>query len=154
ITMLFLVIALAPVAAWGGEADAAKPADSITVLKDIQYFAIGGVGYGGRTSGGEAALRKLLNAPDAREVFENLLKDATWEGQCYALLGLSRVAPERFRVLWKEGKRGGFKDQKIQRRSGCLGYQQAKSEVAAEIAAGKFDSYFDHPEKEPKRPAA
>ena len=65
------------------------------VVKSARIFAIGGIGYAGVITDEETAFDALCKAPDAAEQFRRLLREATIEGQMYALLGLRQLhAPD------------------------------------------------------------
>ena len=60
-------------------------------LLKVKLFAIGGIGYGGRTSDGEEAFDVLLAEKYASSAFKSLLDEATIEGGMYGLLGLKII---------------------------------------------------------------
>ena len=65
------------------------------VVKSARIFAIGGIGYAGVITDEETAFDALCKAPGAAEQFRRLLREATIEGQMYALLGLRQLhAPD------------------------------------------------------------
>ena len=74
---------------------AAQSGKNYQVVKSARIFAIGGIGYAGVITDEETAFNALCKAPDAAEQFRRLLREATIEGQMYALLGLRQVgAPD------------------------------------------------------------
>ena len=68
------------------------------VVKSARIFAIGGIGYAGVITDEETAFNALCKAPDAAEQFRRLLREATIEGQMYALLGLRQVGAPDYKV--------------------------------------------------------
>jgi hypothetical protein len=59
-------------------------------LLKVEFFAMDGIGYGGKASEGKIALYKLLEEGKTKSVlaFKSLVKDANIEGGIYGLIGL------------------------------------------------------------------
>lgn len=109
---------------------------AIRELQNPQYFAIGGVGYAGRMSQGEAALRVLPQEKNAVVYFRNLLKTAPSAGQLYALMGLRQTAGNaEFAAA-----AAGFHARKdmVKTFSGCMGMSEPVGTVAARIEKGNY----------------
>jgi hypothetical protein len=86
VVSLLLVLALAASAA---------VSKNYSVLKSARIFAIGGIGREGAITPEETAFDALCKEPNAAEQFRRLLREATIEGQMYALLGLRQLhAPD------------------------------------------------------------
>jgi hypothetical protein len=65
------------------------------VLRSAQIFAIGGIRREGTITAEETAFNALCKEPDASQQFRRLLREASIEGQMYALLGLRQLhAPD------------------------------------------------------------
>jgi hypothetical protein len=113
-----------------------KSQKAYTKLKTIPLFAMGGVGFAGTTSEGETALRVLLENKQANVVFQTLLKEATREGQLYALLGLRFTNPSSF-----TRQVGPFLSMKakVGTMSGCILSEQPVSTIATAIKKGSYD---------------
>jgi len=77
---------------------AAQSGKNYQVVKSARIFAIGGIGYAGVITDEETAFDALCKAPDAAEQFRRLLREATIEGQMYALLGLRQVGAPDYKV--------------------------------------------------------
>ena len=77
---------------------AAQSGKNYQVVKSARIFAIGGIGYAGVITDEETAFNALCKAPDAAEQFRRLLREATIEGQMYALLGLRQVGAPDYKV--------------------------------------------------------
>ncbi|HYP52213.1 MAG TPA: hypothetical protein VEQ42_01665 [Pyrinomonadaceae bacterium] len=65
---------------------------AFALLLKAEFFSVGGVGYAGRPSEAEEALRVLLAEREALEALRSLAARANPEGKLYALLGLRSVA--------------------------------------------------------------
>jgi hypothetical protein len=86
-------------------------------MKSARIFAMGGIGYAGVITNEETAFNALCKAPDAAEQFRRLLREATIEGQMYALLGLRQLgAPDYKAQLDRYRKSTG----KVNTGSGCV----------------------------------
>ena len=77
---------------------AAQSGKNYQVVKSARIFAIGGIWYAGVITDEETAFNALCKAPDAAEQFRRLLREATIEGQMYALLGLRQVGAPDYKV--------------------------------------------------------
>jgi hypothetical protein len=71
----------------------ASAADSknYRILKSARIFAIGGIRREGAITQEETAFDALCKEPGAAQQFRRLLREATIEGQMYALLGLRQL---------------------------------------------------------------
>src|SRR4029078_4342051 len=86
------------------------------VVKSARIFAIGGIGYAGVITDEETAFNALCKAPDAAEQFRRLLREATIEGQIYALLGLRQVGAPDYKTQDDRYRRS---TRKVNTGSGC-----------------------------------
>jgi len=86
------------------------------VVKSARIFAIGGIGYAGRITDEETAFDGLCKAPDVAEQFRRLLREATIEGQMYALLGLRQVGAPDYKT---QADRYRKSTRKVKTGSGC-----------------------------------
>jgi hypothetical protein len=117
-------------------------ADATSRLERVQMFAVGGIGYAGQMSEGEAALREVLAASDAVTRLEALLPRASPAGQLYILLGLhirDRAAYARAVGLCRQ--RGG----RVHTMRGCIGDRESFSDLVREIDSGKLDAFVTRP---------
>jgi hypothetical protein len=105
-------------------------------LARIQLFAMGGVGFAGQTSDGEKDFRLILqNHPQAAAVFNDLYVHGNNEAKAYALLGLYRLNPARFREIYATLPKS--KDE-LQMMQGCILFKQKLVVVAKQINEGGF----------------
>jgi hypothetical protein len=73
----------------------AEDSKNYRVLKSARIFAIGGIRHEGAITAEETAFDVVCKEPDALQQFRRLLREATIEGQMYALLGLRQLhAPD------------------------------------------------------------
>ena len=109
-------------------------------LESAGSFAMGGVGVAGTMSGGERALREILNKPDAVEQLEALASAASPAGKLYALLGLRlRDGAAYQRALAK----CRTIDAKVETARGCLLTQESFRDLLKEIERGQYDTFLD-----------
>jgi hypothetical protein len=90
-SLIFLLVLALTVSA----ADSNK---NYEIVKSAKIFAIGGIGYAGIITKEETAFNALCKAPDAANQFCRLLREATIEGQIYALLGLRQLGAPDYKV--------------------------------------------------------
>ena len=95
---------------------AAQSGKNYQVVKSARIFAIGGIGYAGVITDEETAFDALCKAPDAAEQFRRLLREATIEGQMYALLGLRQVGAPDYKT---QADRYRKSTRKVNTGSGC-----------------------------------
>ena len=77
-----------------------QPVDTVLErLAKVQLFAFGGVGYAGVMSSGEKDYRILLSRTSAMADFEKLYSQGNVQAKCYALVGIEKLNPARFREL-------------------------------------------------------
>ena len=111
----------------------------VTRLSAVERFAFGGVGFAGMTSKGETDFKFILAQPRpiALNAFEKLYGVGNPQGKSYALAGLKKLAPQRFTELVTTL---GKSTQEVEVMRGCIVSHELLSEVAKQIAQGKFDS--------------
>jgi hypothetical protein len=117
-------------------------ADTTSRLAHVDMFAVGGVGYAGQMSEGEAALREALAASDAVTRLEALLPRASRAGQLYILLGLhirDRAAYARALPRCRHG--AGL----VHTMRGCIGLRESFADVIREIDSGTLDAFVTRP---------
>ena len=117
-------------------------------------FSVGGVGYGGTTSEGELALHDLLEEKDSVESLKSLVRDASFEGGLYGLLGLSITNVAEFNravEVYKSRKdppprtsKEPFSGIKVSANEvvtqfGCIISTEDRAKLVASIQAGRFD---------------
>lgn len=120
--------------------------EAYRTLVAVDTFAIGGVGFAGTTSKGEAALRQLLKESNAETALVQLIDDAGLAGGLYALVGLRSVKSEKYDTAAESlpDKPDNSDDDDIPAGSvmifsGCIGFVQEKTDVVKDISSGKYD---------------
>ena len=121
---------------------------AFVTLQHTDYFAVGGVGAAGTTSGSEAALRVLLTHPHCGLVLQDLLKTARVEGQLYALVGLKMKAPALYR---QNIPTYAARRESVSVVEGCIPMTEAASVVAAKIQHGDYDQRLRRPQNPPRK---
>jgi hypothetical protein len=114
----------------------AHPSDAVVErLAKTGVFAIGLVGYAAITSPGEKDYRTLFNRSSALEEFEKLYSAGNLQAKCYALAGIHRLDPTRFKELVRP-----LRDSKetVTTMSGCIMSREAFGNVIKQIESGRF----------------
>ena len=105
-------------------------------VQDADQFAMGGVGAAGIISKNEAALRTILEQPDAVTQLEKMLPHATDAGRLYILVGLRM----RDRSAYKRAFESYAKhDSTVETVRGCMISRESFQTLMREIARGNFD---------------
>jgi hypothetical protein len=106
-------------------------------LSAVGTFAFGGVGYAGATSKGEIDFKLVLSQrePAALAAFEKIYATGNPQGKSYALSGIRKLKPLRFRELLASG--AGSRDE-VNVMRGCIVSHELLPEVAQQIDHGKF----------------
>src|SRR5580698_2550885 len=110
---------------------------AVNRLTSVEWFAFGGVGYAGVTSEGEADFKVVLAQPTqtALKAFEKLFAIGNPQAKSYALSGLKKLAPQRFRELLATTT-NSTKTVEVMR--GCILSHEPLREVAKQIDQGQF----------------
>lgn len=124
-------------------------------LLSASIFRVGGVGWAGVTSQEELALYDLLREEKAVEALNSLVRDATYEGALYGLLGLSLTSVADFNravevYKARDNPRGrnatevfkGVKRPKdaVVTQFGCIISSEDRMKLVESIEAGRFDN--------------
>jgi hypothetical protein len=105
-------------------------------VQDATQFALGGIGVAGTISQGEAALRTILDEPDAVARMEKILPSATDAGRLYIFVGLRM----RDRSAYKRAFDSYSKhDSTVETVRGCTISKESFQAVMHEIDRGNFD---------------
>lgn len=106
-------------------------------LATVQWFAFGGVGFGGRRSRGEFDFKFVLSqAPAvALSAFEKLYATGGPEGRAYALCGFKKLDPARFEELLPSVAKS---TDQVQVMRGCLISHQHLADLARQIDQGRL----------------
>jgi hypothetical protein len=111
-------------------------------VQNADKFALGGIGVAGTISQGEAALRTILDKPDAATELEKMLPHATDAGRLYILVGL-RI---RDRSAYKRAFDSYSKhDSTVETVRGCMISKESFQAVMREIDSGNFDVLLKRP---------
>ena len=112
------------------------PSDAVVErLAKVGVFALGPVGFAAITSPGETDYRTVLNRTSALEDFEKLYSTGNLQAKCYALVGIHRLNPTRFRELIRP-----LLDSKetVNTMTGCILSREALGNVIKQIESGRF----------------
>lgn len=107
-------------------------------LTTIELFAFGGVGFAGKTSEGEKAFRTVMEKPleVALPAMEAIFANGSVEAKSYALVGIRKLAPNRFETLYQSV---AHSQEKVHTMSGCIARTKPLQELAKEIRSGAYD---------------
>ena len=112
------------------------PPDAVVErLAKVGVFALGPVGFARITSPGETDYRTALKRSSALEDFEKLYSTGNLQAKCYALVGIRRLDPTRFKELVRP-----VRDSKetVIAMSGCIMSHETLGDVIKQIESGKF----------------
>jgi hypothetical protein len=115
-------------------------------LLSIELFAIGGIGYDGKTSEGEKVFDILLDEKEAISAFKSLVKNATIEGGMYGLFGLKITGCNCFReefINFKNLKAAKENEEAITIQSGCTRIEAQTSSEKVFILENVVGKSFD-----------
>jgi hypothetical protein len=106
-------------------------------LASVGIFAFGGVGYAGGTSKGEIVFKLVFSQPPpvALAAFEKLYANGNPQGKSYALSGIKKLNPNRFKELLATAVAS---TDEVEVMRGCIISHESLREVAKQIASGKF----------------
>jgi hypothetical protein len=112
-------------------------ASAIKRLSTVERFAFGGVGYAGVTSKGEIDFKMILSQPQATALsaFEELYATGNPQGKSYALSGMKKLNPQRFKELLAAL---GTSTDEVEVMRGCIVSHEPLLDIAKQIERGKF----------------
>jgi hypothetical protein len=110
-------------------------------LATSRVFAASNLGLGGSPAPQGAAFRTLLQAPNAAEVFFDLVKSGQPYSQLYGLAGLFALDQERFR---KVSRRFRFSRAKVWTWTGCVISEKKVPIVISEFSDGIWVEALSH----------
>jgi hypothetical protein len=117
-------------------AQAGEPADAVLErLAKVEQFAFGPTGYAGVISRGEKDYRLILSRPSALADLERLYSVGNMQAKSYALLGIRRLNPRRFKELSSAIR--DSKDEVITQ-SGCIVSHESFGVIVGRIEGGKY----------------
>lgn len=100
-------------------------------LSHVGLYALGGVGFAGTMTQGTLDFRLIMDQPEpvAEAAFAKLYESSNPQAKAYALTGMKRMNPERFKELLADAKNSTLK---VQTGRGCI----LSTELLREIAEG------------------
>jgi len=106
-------------------------------LSTVGQFAFGGVGYVGVTSKGEIDFKVVLSQPQsaALTAFEKLYATGDPQGKSYALSGIKKLNPSRFKELLASAQAS---TDEVEVMRACVISHELLRDVAKQIDLGKF----------------
>jgi len=104
-------------------------------LSKIVVFAFGGVGFSGATSPGEKDYKVILSRPSAMAEFERLYSSGNIMAKCYALVGIHRLSPQRFRELARPLHNS---KEQVVTMHGCLMSYEPLGVIINQIESGRY----------------
>jgi hypothetical protein len=107
-------------------------------LAKVELFAFGGVGFVGVTSPGEKDYRLLLSSPSAEADFEKVFASGNLQAKCYALVGIRRLNPERFKTLSASLRSS---QAKVSTMHGCTMFRRTAADLVELIETGYYSKY-------------
>jgi hypothetical protein len=106
-------------------------------LSAVEKFAFGGVGFAGVASKGEIDFKFVLSQPEpvALTAFEKLYGTGNPQGKSYALAGIKKLNPRRFRDLLTTA---GGSTEEVEVMRGCIVSHESLGDTAKQIDHRKF----------------
>jgi hypothetical protein len=114
-------------------------------LLQVNLFAFGGIGVGGRTSEGEDAFGAIVRKKEAIRFILAVFEYGGDHAKCYALVALRESSPQLFRESIARLRKNPPKE--ITMMSGCLMSHPKPEKVLAAIEAGSYATWFKHHEE-------
>jgi hypothetical protein len=104
-------------------------------LAKVERFAFGPTGYAGVTSAGEKDFKTVLGRSSAVMGFEKLFAEGNIQAKSYALVGIHRLNPTRFKELART-----LRDSKesVATRKGCIVSDEPFTYILKQIESGKY----------------
>ena len=131
--MIFLLIMALFVT---GGPQAVQPFDTaFERLAEVERFAFGPAGYTGVTSSGEKDYRAMLARPSAMAEFERLFSSGNIQGKCYALVGIRKLNPQRFKELTQSLRSS---KEPVETMQGCIVFHELSGAVVKTLNGSCF----------------
>lgn len=124
------------------------PSTSLHSLAEAKIFALGPVGYAGKTSEEERHFKALLalDRDKAKQELERLYSSGNPQAMGYALVGMRKLDPKRYAELVVAARTS---DMAVTTMWGCIVESEKLSTVANDLDSGKYDSWLCWMEKLP-----
>ena len=107
-------------------------------LVKVERFAFGGIGRGGTISQGQKDYEIILSRPSALADLERLYAAGNPQAKAYALVGIRKINPERFKQLAQPLRDS---QEKVVTMSGCIISHETFAGVIRNIESGNYDRY-------------
>jgi len=135
---VLVLLAISLIFGSGGQLARVQPPPAVERLTTIELFAFGGIGFAGKTSEGEKVFNAVMGRPpeEARRAMQEIFANGSVEAKSYALVGIRRLAPERFETLYQSV---AHSQQKVHTMSGCIARAKTLQQIANEIKSGAYD---------------
>lgn len=104
-------------------------------LAKVQQFAFGPTGYAGVVSEGEKDYKTVLARRTALADFEKLFAEGNVQAKSYALVGIHKLNPVRFKQFAMPLIKSS---EKVSIEEGCIVSYEPFNRVLIEIAVGKY----------------
>jgi hypothetical protein len=113
----------------------AQPDAVLDRLAKVERFAFGPTGYAGVTSSGEKDFRTVLGRGSALTDFEKLFAEGNLQAKSYALVGIHKLNPTRFKELARP-----LRDSKesVTTMKGCIISDEPFAFILKQIESGKY----------------
>jgi hypothetical protein len=123
-----------------------SPSNAEKRLKTTEVFAFGGTGIVGKTSQGETDFQIILSQPKAvaLEIFERVYVAGNAQARSYALVGIRRLDPSRFKAIIQH--RHGPQEP-VHSMGGCIVETRPFAKIVKEIDSGSYDPWLQRPRK-------
>jgi len=104
-------------------------------LSQVERFAFGGTGIAGGISPGERDYKTVLARSTALADFEKLFAEGNRQAKCYALVGIRKLNPTRFKEL-----AGPLRDSKerVTTMKGCIILNEPFASILKKIESDKY----------------
>ena len=104
-------------------------------LVAVDRFAFGGIGFSGILSEGEADYQTILARPSALAEFETIYLVGNPQAVAYALVGIYRLAPDRYRELAQPLRNS---KERVLTQRGCLMTVEPLAAIIRHIDSGLY----------------
>ncbi len=112
-----------------------QPDAMLDRLSKVERFAFGPTGYAGVTSAGEKHFRIVLGRSSAVTDFEKLFAEGNVQAKSYALVGIHKLNPTRFKELARP-----LRDSKesVTTMKGCIISHEPFADILKQIESGEY----------------
>jgi hypothetical protein len=121
-------------------------------LLKVDFFAIGGIGYGAATSRGEASLTTIIAEKEAIGALKKIAAEGTTPGGLYAVLGMRTIKCDCLQAEVKKFEARTVEETKapngriitgnrVATMTGCFALIEGKDDVLKRILTGFYDGW-------------